>query len=96
MHTRNVNVKTATEESSRKMGEGLTAPQIEDLFSYIADNALTQKQPLFFMAPLHSDVIAFQNKSGTATVVIYTRDSWPLAAAIPQSGLLYVLTGIQL
>jgi hypothetical protein len=35
------------------------------------------------------------SRDGSETVIVWTLESWPLAAAIPESGFLAVLTGIQ-
>ena len=38
MNTQNVNVRTAAQESSRKMGDELTVDQFTDLFCWVLGN----------------------------------------------------------
>lgn len=99
MHTRNVN--TAAPESSRKMGENtsgprspLTMPQLTDLFLYVMAHSERQKQPAFFVPPVDGDLMVARSDDGAETVIVWTLQGWPLAAAVPEAGYLAVLSGI--
>ncbi|WP_313107994.1 hypothetical protein [Pseudescherichia vulneris] len=95
MHTQNVNVKTAAQESSRKMGEKpLTMSQLMDLFLYVITNARGQKQPTFFVPPEKGNPVVAVSEDRTETLIVWTLEGWPLAASIPEGGFLAVLSGM--
>jgi hypothetical protein len=92
MHTQNV--KTAAPESSERWGGKFTMPHLTDLFLYVMINSEEQKQPGIFVPPPEGDLHIAVREDGGETVIVWTQNGWPLAAAIPESGYLAVLTGI--
>ncbi|WP_318256921.1 hypothetical protein, partial [Enterobacter kobei] len=98
MNTQNVNVKTAAHESSRKMGgagqKPVTFMQCLDLFYYVQEHAMHQKQPTFFVPPAGGDLICFNREDNAVTVLVWAVDGWPVAASIPQDQFMAVLSGI--
>ena len=104
MHTHNVNVKTAAQESSRKMGEGnavsdtstLTRFQIRDLLLYIGDNSEQQKQPAFYIPPENAVITTLRSAPLGLQIMLFMVEGWPEAIAAPEAGYLAVLTGIPL
>nr|WP_318384790.1 hypothetical protein [uncultured Enterobacter sp.] len=95
MNTQNVNVKTAAHESSRKIG-GYSLEQMIDLFRYVVENSLQQKQPTFFAMPETCELMTARSDEYNETVLVITENSWPLAVSIPEKQFLAVLTGIPL
>ena len=104
MHTHNVNVKTAAQESSRKMGgkkamlktSTLTRAQLRDLLLYIGDNSEKQQQPAFYIPPENAQIITLRTVTPGLQIVLCTVEGWPEAIAIPEAGYLAVLTGVPL
>jgi len=96
MHTQNVNVKTAAQESSRKMGEGqaYTIGQMTDLFAWVLEHSASQKQPAMFVPPVNGDLMVARSDELNETILIWAVDSWPVAIAIPENHFLAVLSGI--
>lgn len=92
MHTQNV--KTAAPESSERWGGKFTMPHLTDLFLYVMVNSEGQKQPGIFVPPPEGDLHIAVREDGGETVIVWTQNGWPLAAAIPESEYLAVLTGI--
>ncbi len=104
MHTHNVNVKTAAQESSRKMGgkkavlktSSLTRAQMRDLLLYIGDNSEKQKQPAFYIPPENAGITTLRSAPLGMQIVLIMVEGWPEAIAVPEAGYLAVLTGIPL
>ena len=99
MYTQNVNVKTAAQESSRKMGgenTELTRSQLRDLLLYIGDNSEQQQQPAFYIPPANVEITTLRSAPLGLQIMLCTLGGWPEAIAIPDAGYLAVLTGIPL
>jgi len=102
MHTQTV--KTAAQESSRKMGEKpevsktfpLTRAQLRDLLLYIGDNSEKQKQPAFYIPPANAEIATIRSSELGLKIVLCMVDGWPEAIAAPEADYLAVLTGIPL
>ncbi|HEY3591983.1 MAG TPA: hypothetical protein VGL07_18235 [Buttiauxella sp.] len=94
MNTHNIN--TAAPESSGRCDavQRLTMPQLTDLFLYVMVNSEGQKQPGIFVPSQEGDLHIAVREGDGETVIVWTQNGWPLAAAIPESGYLAVLTGI--
>jgi len=97
MHTHNVNVKTATEESSRKMGEKdtpMTDAQAIDVFNWVF--AVTDDMPEAhchdFIPPADAEeiIVFFDDVPDYYTVWILNK--WPVAAAMPLDSVFRVLS----
>ena len=80
MHTQNVNVKTAAQESSRKMGEGqaYTIGQMTDIFAWVLEHSASQKQPGFFVPPAGGDLMVARSDELNETILIWMLEGWPL------------------
>ena len=76
------------------MAKKFTMPQLTDLFLYVMVNSEGQKQPGIFVPPPEGELHIAAREDGGETVIVWTQNGWPLAAAIPESGYLAVLTGI--
>lgn len=96
MHTRNVNVKTAAQESSSKMGEKdtpMTDAQTLDVFNWIfavtADMPGTQCHDFTPPAGAEEINVFFDDVPDYYTVWILNK--WPVAAAMPLDSVFRVL-----
>ncbi len=104
MHTQNVNVKTAAQETAGRCGENtsadetnaLTRSQLRDLLLYIGDNAEKQRQPTFYIPPENAGITTLRSVPLGLQIVLCTVGGWPEAIAVPEAGYLAVLTGIPL
>ncbi|SFF37453.1 hypothetical protein SAMN03159428_04881 [Kosakonia radicincitans] len=96
MHTHNVNVKTATEESSRKIGgkdTPLTDAQIIEIFNWVF--AVTADMPGAqchdFIPPEGTEELNVFEKCIPDYCSVWIRNGWPVAAALPLDSLFRVL-----
>ncbi|MBL5901474.1 hypothetical protein HVX06_21800 (plasmid) [Enterobacter sp. RHB15-C17] len=96
MHTRNVNVKTAAPESSRKMGEkpvtGLTYEQAADLFSWVVNAAKGELQPAIFNVPAESVELSFMYDDAPDYFSVWFIKGYPVAAGVPSEHYFRVIT----
>ena len=87
MHTRNVNVKTAAQKSSRKMSEnpvtGLTYEQAADLFSWVVNAAKGELQPAIFNVPAESVELSFMYDDAPDYFSVWFMNGYPVAAGVP-------------
>ncbi|KDE33537.1 hypothetical protein [Kosakonia radicincitans] len=97
MHTHNVNVKTATEESSRKMEEKdipLTDAQVIETFNWVF--AVTADMPEAhchdFIPPTGAEEIDVFFDDVPDYYTIWILNKWPVAAAMPLDSVFRVLS----
>lgn len=96
MHTRNINVKTAAQESSRKIGgkdTPLTDAQIIEIFNWVF--AVTADMPGAqchdFTPPEGTEELNVFEKCIPDYCAVWIRNGWPVAAALPLDSLFRVL-----
>jgi hypothetical protein len=89
MHTQNVN--TAAQESSERWEEKITMPQLTDLFLFVMVNGMEQNQPEIFVPPMDSNLLMAISEDSGETVIVWTVNGWPIAAAVPESNYLAVI-----
>lgn len=92
MHTRNVNVKTAAQESSRKIGNELSQEQFTDLFCWVLRVAEGKSQPMEFTPPVDSQELSLMNDDCADYVSIWLVDGYPVAAGAPMDHFFRVIT----
>ncbi|UJD96971.1 hypothetical protein FS593_21890 (plasmid) [Lelliottia amnigena] len=96
MHTRNVNVRTAAHESSRKIGEnpvmGLTYEQAADLFSWVVNAAKGEPQPAIFNVPAESVELSFMYEDAPDYFSVWFLNGYPVAAGVPSEHYFRVIT----
>ena len=87
MHTRNVNVRTAAQESSRKIGGEslieLTFEQASDLFCWVVEASKDQPQPTIFSAYAESVELSFIYEEAPDYFSVWFVNGYPVAAGIP-------------
>ena len=83
MNTQNVNVKTAAQESSRKMGDELTVDQFTDLFCWVLRVTEGVTQPMEFTPPENSQELTLLNDNCADYVSVWVVDGYPVAAGAP-------------
>ncbi|VVT47246.1 hypothetical protein UYSO10_1306 [Kosakonia radicincitans] len=100
MHTHNVNVKTATEESPRKMGEKdipLTDEQIIEVFNWVfaVTDDMTDDMPDVqchdFTPPADAEEINVFFDDVPDYYAIWILNKWPVAAAMPLDSVFRIL-----
>lgn len=97
MHTRNVNVKTAAQESTERWCENpvdLTPEQGRDLFAWVIRSAEGQPQPWLFSTPAEAVELFFFYDDGPDYFSVWFLQGYPVAAGIPLDG--YFRTNILL
>lgn len=96
MHTQNVNVRTAAQESSRKMGENdfmvLSVDQIFALFSQVIVASENELQPSIFSAPAGSVEVSVFDEYAPDYFSVWFIDVTPVAAGVPTEHYFRVLT----
>ena len=83
MHTRNVNVRTAAQESTGRCDSNLSVAQFMDLFCWVLAATEGEHQPGMFTPPEGSTDITLLNDSAPDYASIWVLNSWPVAIALP-------------
>ncbi|MDV5534993.1 hypothetical protein, partial [Leclercia adecarboxylata] len=95
MHTRNVNVKTAAQESSGRCDSTLSVAQFTELFCWVLAATEGEPQPAVFTPPACGLEMIMLNKYSDERVSIWIVDSWPVAITLPQENFFRVLTSVK-
>jgi hypothetical protein len=82
MHTRNVNVKTAAQESTGRCDSNLTTSQFTDLFCWVLA-ASGEPQPTIFTPPENATELTLINDECPDYISVWVVDGRPVAAAMP-------------
>ncbi|MFP8742580.1 hypothetical protein, partial [Enterobacter asburiae] len=83
MHTRNVNVKTAAQESTGRCDSNLTTSQFTDLFCWVLAASEGEPQPVIFTPPENATELTLINDECPDYISVWVVDGRPVAAAIP-------------
>ncbi|MGM9496209.1 hypothetical protein ACTA1C_21790, partial [Enterobacter hormaechei subsp. xiangfangensis] len=83
MHTRNVNVKTAAQESTGRCDSNLTTSQFTDLFCWVLAASEGEPQPAIFTPPENATELTLINDECTDYISVWVVDGRPVAAAMP-------------
>ncbi|WP_410688342.1 hypothetical protein, partial [Citrobacter braakii] len=96
MHTRNVNVKTAAQESSGRCESEITAEQIVDLFCWVMAATEGELQPLIFEPPVGSYELSLINENCIDYLSVWILDGYPVAAAAPVDNFFRTITPVSI
>lgn len=102
MNTRNVNVKTAAQESSGRcekktgMPVPLTVDQVVDLFCLVLRITEGTEQPAFFTPPAGSYAITVTNDDCSDWFSVWILNSYPVAATYPLENFHCVIPSVSL
>ncbi|ENT4935652.1 TPA: hypothetical protein ACOEAJ_004539, partial [Enterobacter kobei] len=83
MHTRNVNVKTAAQESTGRCDSNLTMSQFTDLFCWVLAASEGEPQPAIFTPPENATELTLINDECPDYISVWFVDGRPVAAAMP-------------
>ncbi|EMM6517330.1 hypothetical protein [Enterobacter asburiae] len=83
MHTRNVNVKTAAQESTGRCDSNLTTSQFTDLFCWVLAASEGEPQPAIFTPPENATELTLINDECPDYISVWVVDGSPVAAAMP-------------
>ncbi|WP_237766374.1 hypothetical protein, partial [Enterobacter roggenkampii] len=83
MHTRNVNVKTAAQESTGRCDSNLTTSQFTDLFCWVLAASEGEPQPVIFTPPENATELTLINDECPDYISVWVVDGRPVAAAMP-------------
>ncbi|MGU9868279.1 hypothetical protein [Kluyvera ascorbata] len=83
MHTRNVNVRTAAQESTGRCDSDLTVSQFTDLFCWVLAITDGVPQPAIFTPPLDATELTLINDDCPDYISIWLINGYPVAAASP-------------
>ena len=83
MHTRNVNVKTAAQESTGRCDSNLTMSQFTDLFCWVLAASEGEPQPAIFTPPENATELTLINDECPDYISVWVADGRPVAAAMP-------------
>ncbi|MDF3650339.1 hypothetical protein, partial [Enterobacter hormaechei] len=83
MHTRNVNVKTAAQESTGRCDSNLTTSQFTDLFCWVLAASEGEPQPAIFTPPENATELTLINDECPDYISVWFVDGRPVAAAMP-------------
>ena len=80
MHTRNVNVKTAAQESTGRCDSNLTMSQFMDLFCWVLAASEGEPQPAIFTPPENATELTLINDECPDYISVWVADGRPVAA----------------
>ncbi|WP_254677915.1 hypothetical protein, partial [Enterobacter sp. IF2SW-B1] len=83
MHTRNVNVKTAAQESTGRCDSNLPTSQFTDLFCWVLAASEGEPPPAIFTPPENATELTIINDECPDDISVWVVEGRPVAAARP-------------
>ncbi|MFX4313721.1 hypothetical protein F8O53_17620 [Enterobacter sp. 63] len=95
MHTRNVNVKTAAQESTGRCDSNLTVAQFTDLFCWVLAATEGEPQPAIFTPPANATELTLINDDCPDYISVWFIDGRPVAVVMPLDNFHRVISSSQ-
>ena len=83
MHTLNVNVKTAAQESTGRCDSELTTSQFTDLFCWVLTASEGESQPAIFTPPVNATELTLINDECPDYISVWVVAGRPVAVEVP-------------